>query len=216
LIHNLTPILGIGLVTALTGLVGCTGKIRYPNFYVLNVPARTSAANRTSAALGTVAVREFGAPAFLRGGPIVYRESPERLDFYAYHRWAVDPRQTVTGLVIQEMQSRGVFRCVDAFDGRGTPEFVLTGSIGHLEEVDQGAEVWVEVALSASLTSLRTGEVVWQGTSAKKAKLDQRSVPGVVAAMSREMGIAVEALVSSMLDRVSATAPAARRATSGQ
>jgi hypothetical protein len=51
---------------------------------------------------------------------------------------------------------------------------------------------------------VRTGEVMWQDTATETAKLDERSVPGIVAAMSRELGNAVERLVSSMQERVRA------------
>ena len=59
------------------------------------------------------------------------------------------PREAVTGVVIHDVQSRGAFRSVDGFDGRRDSGFHLTGSIGHLEEVNQGADVWIEFALSA-------------------------------------------------------------------
>jgi hypothetical protein len=61
------------------------------------------------------------------------------------------------------------------------------------------------VSLSARLINLRTGEVLWQDTSSTTARLDQRSVPGIVAEMSRDLGNAVELLVSSMQERVAAT-----------
>jgi Putative bacterial lipoprotein (DUF799) len=102
------------------------------------------------------------------------------------------------------MQSRGLFQSVDVFDGRGSPECLVTGTLDHLEEVDEGANVSVEVSLSAKLLNLRTGEVLWQGTSSKTAKLEQRSVPGIVAEMSRELEDAVQHLVASMQDRLSA------------
>jgi len=206
----------IGLATALAGLAGCAGKVRYPNFYVLNVPAPVSATAGRAATLGSIAVREFDAPAFLKNGPIVYRESPNRLGFYEYERWAVDPRRAVTGAVIREMQARGTFQSVDRFDGRATRDCVLTGAVEHLEEVDHGAEVSIEVSLSAQLTSERTGEVLWQGRASKRAKLDQRSISGVVAAMSREVGIAVQDLVSSMQDHVSAASLPPRHSIGGQ
>ena len=168
----------IGILTVLMSLAGCAGKIRYPSYYVLNVPAPVPAASRPEPILGSVAVRQFDAPSFLRGGPIVYRESPERFDFYEYYRWAVDPRRAVTVAIIQHMQSSGVFKSVDLFDGRGTPECLLTGTIDHLEEVDEGAKISIEVSLSARLINLRTGEVLWQGALSKAETLDQRSVPG--------------------------------------
>jgi ABC-type uncharacterized transport system auxiliary subunit len=127
------------------------------------------------------------------------------LDFYQYHRWAVDPRRAVTGAVVQQMQLSGVFRSVDLFDGRGTPECLLTGTIDHLEEVDEGAKVSIEVSLSARLINLRSGEVLWQGALSKEATLDQRSVPGIVAEMSREVGSVVEGLVSSLQEQVAAS-----------
>jgi len=198
--------LGIGVVAALAGLAGCA-KIRYPNYYLLNVPAPSSAGH-TASLLGPAAVRQFASPAFLREGPIVYRESPERLAFYNYDRWAADPRRAATNAMVNEMRSRGTFQSVDLYDGSTTCDWIVSGTLDHLEEVDEGADVWIEVGLSARLKSVRTGEVLWQDTSTKRVKVDKRSVAGVVAGMSRETGAAVQALVTSMLDRLSTPAPA--------
>jgi ABC-type uncharacterized transport system auxiliary subunit len=208
LVRNSQLILAISLMPAVVSLAACAGKIRYPSYYTLNLPNAVPAANHPAPTLGAVAVQDFDAPGFLRGGPIAYRESATSLGFYAYHRWAVDPRRVVTVAVIHEMQSRGIFRSVDLFDGRGMPDCLMTGAIDHLEEIDEGTNVSVEVGLSAQLINLKTGEVLWQGNSAKRTKLDQRSVPGVVAAMSAQMNNTVESLVSSIQNRVStATAP---------
>ncbi len=202
-----------GLAIALIALDGCSGKIRYPSYYALNVPAPPAAIGSGSAGganpiLGSVAVREFSAPESLRSGKIVYRQSLVEVDFYDYHRWADDPRRVVTAAMVREMQARGVFQSVDLFDGRGSPECLLTGSLDHLEEVDHGAEVSIEVGVSARLIDLRTGAVLWHSAASKTTRLDRRSVPGIVAEMSRDLGSAVEQLVSSMQDRLSASASA--------
>lgn len=191
-----------GVTMALAILTGCA-KVQYPNYYVLNVPAPPAANDSARPVLGSVAVREFSAPMFLRGGPIAYRQSPEQLDFYQYHRWAEDPRRVATRTMVQATQARRIFQTVDLFDGRGTPDCLITGTLDHLEEVDQGSSVSIEVALSARLVDYRTGELLWQGSTTKEAKLDQRSVPGIVAEMSRELDQAVDGLVSSMQDGVS-------------
>jgi uncharacterized lipoprotein YmbA len=194
----------IGLTTALATLAGCAGKIRYPSYYVLNVPAPLSASDRPKPILGSVAVREFSAPAFLRGGPITYRGSLAQVDFYDYHRWAEDPRRVVTAAMVREMQARRLFQSVDVFDGRGSPQCLVTGTLDHLEEVDEGTNVSIEVSLSAQLINLQTGEVLWQDTASKTARLHQRSVPGIVAEMSRVLADVIQHLVSSMQDRVGA------------
>jgi len=105
----------------------------------------------------------------------------------------------VTAAMVRAMQARGLFQSVVVFDGRGTPEGLLTGMIDHLEEVDRGSEV----GLSAQLIDLRTGALLWQGAASNNAKLEQRSVPGMVTEMSRDVGNLVEGLVSSMQDRLS-------------
>jgi ABC-type uncharacterized transport system auxiliary subunit len=180
------------------GLAGCAGKIHYPSYYVLSVPAPVSAQVPEKGVVGAVAVKEFSAPSFLRTGTIAYHPSPEQLNFYDYHRWAEDPRRVVTTAMVRQMQAHGRFRSVDIFDGRETPDYLVTGTVDHLEEFDQGTNVSVEVGLSARLVSLRTGAVLWQDSIDRTANLDKRSVPGLVAAMSRELGNAVEGLSSSM------------------
>jgi cholesterol transport system auxiliary component len=200
--NSRTAALAVGLAAGWLGLTGCAGKTRYPNYYVLNLRPPVAPPTKFPI-LRTVAVREFRAPGFLTSGPIVYRQSPERLDYYAYHHWAEDPRRTVTTAMIRDLQASGIFQSVDMFDGRGSPDYVLTGTLDHLEELDNGTSVSTEVGLSARLLNVSTGEVIWQGTSSRTAKVDQRSVSAVVAEMSSNLGGAVEELVSSMQNRLS-------------
>src|SRR5262249_7547497 len=131
----------IGLIAALVSLAGCAGKVRYPNYYVLSLPTPAGAAMQSAPAFGPAAVREFSAPGFLTDGPIVYRQSLAQLGFYNYHRWAEDPRRAVTGAIVRELRARGIFQSVDLLDGRGSPAYLITGTLDHLEEVDDGPSV---------------------------------------------------------------------------
>jgi uncharacterized lipoprotein YmbA len=181
-------------------LAGCAMQARSPKYYMLDLPSPPSSAAHPT--LGTIVVREFDAASFLRGGRIAYRESPTQLGFYEYHRWAVDPRRSVTDAVVREVQSLGNFRSVALYDGQGTPEFLLTGTIDHLEEVDSGTGVSVTVALSARIIDVKTGEVLWHGDSGQSAQLDQHSLPGVVERLSVETNLAVRNLAVSIRDRL--------------
>jgi cholesterol transport system auxiliary component len=155
---------------------------------------------------GSAAVREFSAPRFLKEGSVVYRPSPEQLDYYAYALWAEDPRRIATEALIRELQERGLFASIDLFDGRQSPDYLITGSLDHLEEFDENSSVSAEVGLSARIVNVRSGEVLWRGTSIKTVKVADRSVPGVVSEMSRGLGSAVNSLVDSMQERLSASA----------
>ena len=128
---------------ALVILVGC-GSVRNPKYYTLNLPAPPDPppAGNMHAAL---AIREFSAPAYLRQGAIVYKPSPEQIDFYAYHRWAINPRDFVTNSVIERLRASGDFARVQPYDGRPDTQYVVSGRLEKLEEIDYEGGVKVEV-----------------------------------------------------------------------
>lgn len=166
--------------------------------------------------MGVVAVREFSAPAFLRTGSTVYRPSADQLGFYPYDRWAVDLRQTVTSVVLRNIQLGGIFQSAHLFDGREAPDYLLTGTLDDLEEVDRGHQVLVEVRLSAQLVDWRTGSVVWRDTASETSGVEQRAIPGVVAELSYRTERAVERLVSSLQTYVASQSASLARAQAGR
>src|SRR5262249_4799871 len=85
---------------------------------------------------GVVSVRRFETPAYLRQGRIVYRETPEAVDFYEYHRWAAEPGPTVTAGVIDSIRSANLFSFVKPYDGQDKPEYLMTGRLERLDEID--------------------------------------------------------------------------------
>ena len=174
----------IALLTGLIALDGCAG-VRYPNYYTLNLPNPPSASHGSAPISGTVVVREFRAPEYLRQERIVYRPEPEQIAFYDYQHWAEDPRRTVTAAIVGNLQQ--LFKSAELYDGRTDADFLLTGSLDRLEELDNGNSVSVDVRISATLHDLKTGDVIWSGTSSKTSAVEQRSISGIVAAMSRDL-----------------------------
>jgi ABC-type uncharacterized transport system auxiliary subunit len=126
----------------------------------------------------------------------VYKPSPEQIGFYNYHRWAVDPRQFVTNAVAERLRASGNFAQVKLYDGRSDINYVLSGRLEKLEEVDYGGAVKVEVALSAQMTNLATGTTVWMNEASEVGTVGKRDVPAVVAEMSATMGRAIEKLLT--------------------
>ena len=192
--RRLTIILATLAISAC--LLGC-GRARFPAYYTLHVPAAldvpTAASSRPS-----LAVREFRSPEYLHQGAIVYRTSPEQVGFYQYHRWAVDPREFVTNAIIDRLRATGRFAEVRAYDGQSDLDFVLSGRIEKLEEVDYEGGVKVDVALSAQITDPRAGKTVWTNAASESARVDKRSVPAVVAEMSEVMDRTIQKLAASL------------------
>ena len=178
-------------------LTGCIGKVRYPTYYTLNLaPAIDPPPKR--GALASIAVREFQSPAYLRGGPIAYLVSPEEIGFYEYHRWAVDPRQAITHSIVERLRASGNFALVKTYDGHNDVDYVLSGRLDKLDEVDYEDGVRVEVALSAQVIDLHSGKTVWTNSASNTAKVEERKVSGVVTQMSSTTDRTIEELLQSL------------------
>jgi ABC-type uncharacterized transport system auxiliary subunit len=184
-------------LTVLAALTGCAGKIRYPSYYTLNLPPAPDPVAQEKVR-GSIAVREFQSPGYLRQGPIIYRRTPEEIGFYEYHRWAADPRVQVTNAVIDHLQAGGQFSAVSKYDGRSNADYIFSGSLEKLEEVDYDGGVKVEVTISAQITRVASGATAWSNTVSEAATVPQRSVPGVVSQMNKSMDAAITKLLSSL------------------
>jgi ABC-type uncharacterized transport system auxiliary subunit len=197
-------------LAALVILTGCAGKVRYPNYYTLNLPSPPDppAAENAHA---TLAIREFRAPAYLRQGAIVYKASPEQIGFYAYHRWAIDPRDFVTNSIVERLRASGAFAHVKSYDGSRDVDYVLSGRLEKLEELDYQGSVKVHVAISAEMTSIATGAIVWSNAVSEIGDVNKRDVPAVVSEMNRTMERAIEKLLTPMPADVVTGSTAAQR-----
>jgi ABC-type uncharacterized transport system auxiliary subunit len=193
---------------ALAVLTGCTGKMERANYYTLNLPAPPDPPAAENANT-TVAVREFRAPAYLRQGAIVYKPSPEQIGFYAYHRWAVDPCEFVTQSIIARLDAAGTFSHVKRYDGQPSADYVITGRLEKLEEIDYEGGVKVEVAVSAQMTKLETGTIVWSKAVSEVGEVDRHDVSTVVSEMSHTMERAIEKLLTPVPGTLTAVSKAA-------
>jgi ABC-type uncharacterized transport system auxiliary subunit len=182
-------------LAALIILGACGGAAKYPNYYTLHVPPAVDPPAQEGVH-ASLAVREFRSPTYLRQGAIVYKTSPEQIGFYNYHRWAVDPREFLTNAVADHLRASGNFTQVKLYDGRSDIDYVLSGRLEKLEEIDYEGGVKVEVAISAQMTNLATGAQVWTNAVSEVGTVDKRDVPAVVTEMNRTMDRAIEKLLT--------------------
>lgn len=177
---------------------GCMGKVRYPTYYALSMAPAIKPDPGTPHWKAAVAVRRFETPMYLRQGRIVYREAPDQIGFYEYRRWAADPGATVTTAFIEALRSANAFSTVAPYDGQDRPDYLITGRLEELDEIDYGGRVRVEARLSAVLTNLRTGAVVWSGDVSETSNVDKREVNSVVTEMNHALQAGVNELLSNM------------------
>ncbi len=110
--------------------IGCGGRTRYPSYYTLAIAPPPDPAVSEARRLGNLAVRRFETAAYLRQGRIVYREAPNKVGFYEYHRWANDPGETIATAMTKAARSSGLFSRVERYHGDEKPEYLLSGRAG--------------------------------------------------------------------------------------
>ena len=177
--------------------LACSGVVPPTNYYVLDLPAPAPAAARLE---HTAVLMPIRAGRVIRQGRIVYRESPEQVGYYEYHRWAEDPEDSVARSLRQQVLALGTFARVADFDGRTTGDFLLRGELLRLEEVDHGGGVRATVEISLELVEAATSRVVWAGTAEKTEMVPASEVRSVVSRLSAAADQAIRQL-SGELDR---------------
>jgi uncharacterized lipoprotein YmbA len=179
-------------------MAGCAGKIRYPSYYALQVAPAPRPSVSDARLPGTLAVRRFETPPYLRQGRIVYRQAPTEIGFYDYHRWAAEPGETVTAAMIESLRSSRLFSFVKRYDGQDRQDYLMVGRLERLDEIDYGGGVRVEAKLSAELVNLRAGVTVWTGDADETVSVDTRNVGAVVAEMSHAVQKSIDRLVANL------------------
>jgi ABC-type uncharacterized transport system auxiliary subunit len=202
--------LSLATVCTLTLLISGCGKVKYPNYYTLSIAPDLKSDVSTTTRPVTVAVRQFETPAYLRQGRIVYSQTPGEVGFYEYHRWAVDPGAAVTTAMVEALRSGRLFSTVAPYDGHDRSDLLMTGRLEKLGEIDYGGEVRVEVKLSAELTNLHTGSIVWTGDASQTSRVERRDVNSVVAEMSHALQESMDQLLTGMGQQVARTEISAR------
>jgi ABC-type uncharacterized transport system auxiliary subunit len=202
--------LSLATVCALALLISGCGRVKYPSYYTLSIAPELKPEVSSATRPVTVAVRQFETPAYLRQGRIVYSQTPGEIGFYEYRRWAVDPGAAVTTATVEALRSGRLFSTVAPYDGHDRSDFLMTGRLEKLEEIDYGGEVRVEAKMSAELTNLHTGSIVWSGDAAQTVSVERRDVNSVVAKMSHALQESMGQLLTSMDQQFSRTEISAR------
>ena len=186
---------GFALVAALA--ISACGSARYPAYYALHFEPSTQA-RASERGMGTLAIKELNCPDYLCEGRIVYRPTPAEVGFYQYHRWASSPKAMIAQYLAERVQARSLFTSVADHEPRVATDFVLSGTLERLEEVDEARQVVAVSTISAQLVDTRAGVVVWSGTAAERVPVQQRDIPGVVNGLGAAVRASVDRLVSDM------------------
>ena len=195
--HSLQLLRAAAVVALVAACISCGGKAPPTLYYVLDLPAPAPAADRLDR---TAVLMPLRVGRVIGQGRVIYRESPEQVGFYEYHRWAEDPESSVARSLVREVMARGTFASVVPFDGKTKADFILRGELRRLEEVDYDGPVRAAAEIALELVDADTGRVVWSGASSETEDVPASEVRSVVSRMGAAVAKIVKQL-SGELDR---------------
>ena len=187
----------VTVAAVISSCLACGGKMPATHYYALDLPAPPPAGERLE---HTAVLMPVGIGQVIGQGRIVYRESPEEVGFYEYHRWAEDPENSVASALIREMLARGTFATIVRYDGRSKADFVLRPELRRLEEIDYGGPVRAVFEISLDLVNAGTEMVDWSSTVSVTEEVPLSEVRSVVSRMSEAARQGIRQL-SEQLDR---------------
>ena len=148
------------VLAAVLLLTGCSAKIGVTRYFLLEYqPATTNAALKAAGTLPyRVQVLTFKIPRSFDSIRIIARYSSHQINYYRYSLWAVRPQVAVADLLVQHINSYGLFRdCQREFlDER--PDYEISGEILQIERFESEAYAAAHLRMSLVLTDYNSGD----------------------------------------------------------
>jgi ABC-type uncharacterized transport system auxiliary subunit len=153
----------------------------------------------------SITIQRFRADQVLMDDRILYREGPDEVNFYEYHRWASPPADLATNYFIHRLKDSGTYARVSGYSEGASSDLTLRGQLHRFEEVDRGKEVFASVALELELSEARTRASVWRGEAECTRPLATRDMAGVVRGVHECLNETATKLLSSMQQQIEST-----------
>jgi ABC-type uncharacterized transport system auxiliary subunit len=152
-----------------------------------------------------ITIERFRADQVLMDDRILYREDPNEVNFYEYHRWASAPVDLATNYFLRRLKDSGTYARVSAYYDGAHADFTLQGRLHHFEEVDRGKEVFASVALELELLDAGTRALVWRGEAECMHPVAARDMAGVVRGIYDCLDEVASKLLASMQQQLGKT-----------
>ncbi|MBI3180034.1 MAG: membrane integrity-associated transporter subunit PqiC, partial [Deltaproteobacteria bacterium] len=168
------------LALVLTGCFGATTAEQ--RYYTLSLPQAEQPSRSQFPA--EVWVKEVEVAPVYNRPQIVFRFSPQEMQFFNQNRWADRPSRMLSQLLQRSLSTSGIFRSVVARLGTTAPTYVLDSSVEAIEEL-QGGNLWyAHLAMTFRLARFDANRAIWQYTFDERRPLNRQDLGLVTRAMS--------------------------------
>jgi ABC-type uncharacterized transport system auxiliary subunit len=115
---------------------------------------------------------------------ILYRFSPNQIQYYEIERWAVRPDIMLTDVAFTHLESSGLVNRVGVTFLDSRPDFRLEGTVLAIEKFDAGDLFFAHLAMSFKLLRASSGTQVWEYEFDEREQVFQREMVYTVHSLS--------------------------------
>ncbi len=134
---------------------------------------------------------------------IIYRYSPNRIQYYEIERWAVRPDYMIRDMIFKHMEASKLTNhmSVDFLDIK--PDYRIEGSVEALEKYDAGDLFFAHLAMTFKMLNVNDSEQVWSYSFDRRRQVYSEemvhTVSGLSSILQSEMNVIVGQLDSLFL-----------------
>ena len=158
--YGLILVIFIGI----TSILACSiGRIQTRNYYILSyTPVSKTPVTSKRPYSHSLQIGRFEVQRIFNRQNILYRYSPNQIQYYELQQWAVRPDDMITDMVFKHLEASGLTNRVgiDFFESR--PDFRIEGTVEALEKLDAGDIYFAHLAMSLKMLNVKNGEQVWE------------------------------------------------------
>ncbi len=168
-------------------LASCSIKRELPTrqYYIINyTPDDTVPETSKRPYPFTLEIGRFEVQRIFNRQNIIYRYSPNKIQYYELDRWAVRPDYMIRDVVFKHFEASGLTNTVgiDFLDMR--PDFRLEGTVEALEKYDAGDLFYAHLAMNFKMLDVQNSQQIWAYSFDERRRVYSDEMVHTVAGLS--------------------------------
>ena len=189
------------LITSLiVFFIGCffqqRGRVRY---YTLSyTPKRVLSSSSMTRKPRSLRIERVEVPRLFDRTNIIYRESPQEIQFYPQYQWAVQPSDMITDTIEKHIISSNLFTDISREFLDFRPEYRFECSIQALERFNAKNTWFGHLSMIMRLINVADGKQVWQHSFDERRRVTRPEMVYTVQALTQIIETQMDVVINNL------------------
>ncbi|MFC1651224.1 ABC-type transport auxiliary lipoprotein family protein [Candidatus Latescibacterota bacterium] len=178
--------LKLALLFGIALIASCSfGKIPTRNYYIISYnPIPKAPVNSNRPYPYSIQVGRFDVQRIFNRQNILYRYSPNQIQYYELQQWAVRPDYMVEDMVFKHLEASTLTNRVGVEFFDSAADFRIEGSVEALEKLDAGDLFFAHLAMSFKMLRISDGSQVWDYSFDQRKQVFQEDMVYTIRGLS--------------------------------